>query len=91
MNTQTEFEYIGDYKMQESNCVAIAFTRITGSNPVSINGFPLAEGQTLRIEQNVGDVDRTQYNVQFTQDGVKTNECYCFRTLPLGQFQKDSL
>jgi hypothetical protein len=91
MNTQTEFEYIGDQKMQESNCIAIAFNRPTGSNPVSVNGFPLAEGQTLRIEQNVGDVDRTQYNVQFTQSGILTNECYCFRTLPLGQFQTDSL
>jgi hypothetical protein len=91
MNTQTEFEYIGDYKMQESNCIAIAFTRPTGSNPVSINGYPLAEGQTIRIEQNVGDIDRTQYNVIFTQDGVRTNECWCFRTLPLGQFEKDSL
>jgi len=91
MNTQTEFEYIGDQKMQESNCVAIAFTRILGSNPVSINGFPLGDGQTIRIEQNVGDIDRTQYNVQFTQSGIKTNECYCFRTLPLGQFNTDSL
>jgi hypothetical protein len=90
MNTQTEFEYIGDQKMQESNCVAIAFTRPTGSNAVSVNGYPLEEGQTLRIEQNVGDIDRTQYSVIFTA-GAATNECYCLRTLPLGQFQKDSL
>jgi hypothetical protein len=90
MNTQTEFEYIGDQKMQESNCIAIAFTRPTGSNPVSVNGYPLAEGQTLRIEQNVGDIDRTQYSVVFSA-GSGTNECWSFRTLPLGQFQKDSL
>jgi hypothetical protein len=90
MNTQTEFEYIGDNKMQESNCIAIAFNRATGSNPVSVNGYPLESGQTLRIEQNVGDIDRTQYNVVFSS-GAGTNECYCFRTLPLGQFQSDSL
>lgn len=90
MNTQTEFEYIGDQKMQESNCIAIAFTRPTGSNPVSVNGYPLEEGQTLRIEQNVGDIDRTQYAVQFSS-GAGTNECYCFRTLPLGKFNTDSL
>lgn len=90
MNTQTEFEYIGDQKMQESNCIAIAFTRPTGSNPVSVNGYPLEEGQTLRIEQNVGDTDRTQYAVQFSA-GAGTNECYCFRTLPLGKFNTDSL
>lgn len=90
MNTQTEFEYIGDQKMQESNCIAIAFTRPTGSNPVSVNGYPLEAGQTLRIEQNVGDIDRTQYAVQFSA-GAGTNECYCFRTLPLGKFNTDSL
>jgi hypothetical protein len=90
MNTQTEFEYIGDQKMQESNCIAIAFTRPTGSNPVSVNGYPLEEGQTLRIEQNVGDIDRTQYAVQFSA-GAGPNECYCFRTLPLGKFNPDSL
>lgn len=88
MDTTTEFEYIGDYKMQESNCIAIAFTRPTGSNAVAVNGYPLAEGQTLRIEQNVGDIDRTQYNIVFTDTG-STNELYCFRTVPQSKFKAD--
>lgn len=88
MDTTTQFEYIGDYKMQESNCIAIAFTRPTGSNAVSVNGYPLAEGQTLRIEQNVGDIDRTQYSCVFTNTGA-TNELYVFRTVPLGKFKND--
>lgn len=49
MNTQTEFIYIGDQKTQESNCIAIAFTRTTGSNAFSVNGYPVADGQTIRI------------------------------------------
>lgn len=89
MNTQTEFIYIGDQKMQESNCIAIAFTRPTGSNAFQVNGYPVADGQTIRIEQNVGDIDRTQYNINFTSS-ASTNECYCFRTMPLGEFQKDN-
>jgi hypothetical protein len=88
MNTTTEFEYIGAQKMQESNCIAIAFTRPSGSNDVSINGYPLAEGQTLRIEQNVGDIDRTQYSIVFTSSG-STNELYCFRTVPQGHFKEN--
>jgi hypothetical protein len=88
MDTTTEFEYIGGQKMQESNCIAIAFTRTTGSNPVSVNGYPLAEGQTLRIEQNVGDIDRTQYSCVFTDSG-NGNELYCFRTVPLGRFKEN--
>lgn len=88
MNTTTEFEYIGSQKMQESNCIAIAFTRPTGSNPVSINGYPLAEGQTLSIEQNVGDFDRTQYSCVFTNSGFG-NELYCFRTVPQGHFKEN--
>lgn len=90
MNTQTEFIYIGAQKMQESNCIGIAFTRATGSNAFTVNGYPLEDGQTLRIEQNVGDIDRTQYSIVFTSSST-TNECHCFRTIPLGQFQKDSL
>ena len=88
MDTTTEFEYIGDQKMQESNCIAISFTRPAKTNEVSINGYPLAEGQTLSIEQNVGDIDRTQYSCVFTDIG-KGNELYCFRTVPLGRFKEN--
>lgn len=87
MNTNTLFEYVGDYKMQESNCIAIAFFRPTTSNPVSVNGLPLEAGQTLRIEQNVGDIDRSQYEIIFT-DGASTNECYVMRTVPLERYRK---
>ena len=61
MNTQTEFEYIGDQKMQESNCIGIAFTRPTGSNPVSINGYPLEDewgGKTALTDGDYPEVER---------------------------------
>ena len=87
MNTNTLFEYVGDYKMQESDCIAIAFFRPTTSNPVSVNGLPLEAGQTLRIEQNVGDIDRTQYEIIFST-GTATNECYVMRTVSLEHYRK---
>ena len=80
MNTQTLFEFVGDAKMQTSDCIAIAFRRKAGTNPVTVNGYPLEENETLRIAQNVGDVDRTQYQIAF-QTGTGSNELYVFRTI----------
>ena len=82
MNTTTEIQYVGESLMITSDCIAIAFNRPTGSNPVNVNGYPLSEGQTLRISQNVGDIDRTQYQVSFGT-GTGSNECYVFKTLIL--------
>jgi hypothetical protein len=80
MNTTTEIQYVGEATMITSDCIAIAFKRPTGSNPVNINGYALADGETLTISQNVGDVDRTQYQIYFGS-GAGDNECYVFRTL----------
>ena len=80
MNTTTEIQYVGEATMLTSDCIAIAFNRPVGSNPVNINGYPFSEGQTLRISQNVGDIDRTQYQISFGA-GSGANECYAFRTL----------
>jgi hypothetical protein len=81
MDTTTLFEFVGEGKMQESNCIAIAFRRpTTGGNPVFINGYPLEAGQTFRVAQNVGDIDRTQYQITFGA-GSDDDICYVFRTL----------
>ena len=80
MNTQTLFEFVGEGKMLTSDCIAIAFRRKAGTNAVSINGYPLEENETLRIAQNVGDVDRSQYQVSFTS-ADNTGELYVFRTI----------
>lgn len=81
MDTTTLVEFVGEQKMQESNCIAIAFRRpATGSNPVYVNGYPLEAGQTLRIGQNVGDIDRTQYQITFGAGG-DDDILWVFRTL----------
>lgn len=86
MNTITETQYVGEATMITSDCIAIAFNRPTGSNPVNVNGYPLQEGQTFRVSQNVGDIDRTQYQIYFGT-GTGSNECYVFRTLILEGYQ----
>jgi hypothetical protein len=81
MNTTTDCQAVGDSQMITSDCVAIAFKRPTGSNPVNVIGYQLAEGETLTISQNVGDIDRTQYDVRITETVVGASLCYVFRTL----------
>jgi len=80
MNTTTDCQTLGESMMITSDCIAIAFKRPTGSNPVNVIGYPLAEGETLTISQNVGDIDRTQYRVDFGS-GAGDNTCHVFRTL----------
>jgi hypothetical protein len=86
MNTITETMYVGEATMITSDCIAIAFNRPIGSNPVNVNGYPLQEGQTLRISQNTGDIDRSQYQIYFGT-GTGADECYVFRTLILDGYQ----
>jgi hypothetical protein len=86
MNTTTEIQAVGEATMITSDCIAIAFKRPTGTNPVNVSGYPLADGETLTISQNVGDIDRTQYQIYFGS-GAGIDECYVFRTLIIDSYQ----
>lgn len=80
MNTEVIFDYVAIPKMVTSDCIAIAFFRPTSATQnVSINGLPLEAGQTLYIEQNVGDIDRTQYQVTFP--GASSGILHVMRTV----------
>ncbi len=79
MNTTTDCQTLGENTTITSDCLAIAFNRPVGSAAVNVIGYDLAAGETLTISQNVGDIDRTQYNVNFSGAGTKT--CHVFRTL----------
>lgn len=65
----------------DSYCISIAFHRPTGSNPFRVNGIPVADGDTLTINQNVGDLDITKYQIVF-QAGAGNNECYVMKIVP---------
>ena len=81
MNTTTDCQAVGESTMITSDCVAIAFKRPTGSNPVNVIGYDLADGETLTISQNVGDIDRTQYDIRITETVAGSSLCYVFRTI----------
>ena len=83
MKTNSVTQFVGKNSMVTSDCVAIAFFRPTTSNDVSVNGVPIEAGSTLSINQTVGDMDITQYQVMFTA-GANTNELYVIRTLIVG-------
>jgi hypothetical protein len=85
MRTTTESLFYAKPQVVEGGgCYAIAFFRPSTSNPVSVNGVPIEAGQTLSIEQNVGDEDWSRYDVVF-YSGAATNELYVLRTVVLKQ------
>jgi hypothetical protein len=81
MKTYTDIQYYGKNDTIESFCISVAFFRPTGSNNVFINGLPIEAGQTFTINQNVGDIDTSQYQIVF-QGTLGTNELYVVRVVP---------
>ena len=87
INIINETQFVGDNKIVKADCFAITFKRILGSNPVSINGYPLADGESITFAQTENHVDRTQYNVVFS--GAGTNQLFVFKTIPVDNYFKD--
>ena len=81
MKTYTDIQYYGKNDTIESFCISVEFFRPTGSNNVFINGLPIEAGQTFTINQNVGDIDTSQYQIVF-QGTLGTNELYVVRVVP---------
>ena len=79
--TRTITEFFGANDFIVSNCISIAFTRPTGANPVYVNGMPIGDGQTFTINQNVGEMDVTNYEIVFGA-GAGSNELYVVRVVP---------
>jgi len=83
MKTTTQSIYVGRSQVVEGQgCYSISFFRPTTSNPVRVNGVPLEAGQTMSINQNVGDADCSSYEIVFSS-GSDTNEMYVSRIMPL--------
>jgi hypothetical protein len=80
--TRTLTEFIGANDFIVSNCISIAFTRPTGTNPVYVNGMPIGDGQTFTINQNVGEIDTTRYEIVFGT-GAGDNELYVVKVIPM--------
>ena len=81
--TYTISEFYGKNDFIVSNCISIAFMRPSSTNPVYVNGVPIPEGQTLSINQNVGEIDTSKYEIVFQNTGA-SNELYVIRVMPEG-------
>lgn len=80
--TRTEIlSYATPQQIEADGCFAITFYRPTGSNPVMVNGYPLQEGQSLQIQQNVGDQDYTTYDIVF-YTGTGENDITIIKIMP---------
>jgi hypothetical protein len=76
--------------IEADGCYSIAFFRPTAGNnsqataPVQINGVPIEAGQTLTIEQNVGDTDTSSYEIVFyNAGGGQVNEMFVIKIVPV--------
>jgi hypothetical protein len=85
MNTKSDIQTVAKSQTVASDCFAIAFHRPTGSAAFTVNGFPVPDGGTYTIGQNVGDVDRTDYEIVFAAVGVR--ECVVTRIKPVNDGQ----
>ena len=88
--TRTQVLFYGKSTYVEADgCYSIAFFRPTTNSDiavtsnVSVAGVPLEAGQTLTIEQNVGDQDFTSYEITFYGDNTTANELYVIKVMPI--------
>ncbi len=80
--TRTEvLSYARPQQIEAGGCFAITFIRPQGSNPVMVNGYLLADGQSLQIQQNVGDTDQSTYDVVFYA-GAGSNDLTIIKIMP---------
>ena len=63
-----------------SDCNTINFVNL-GVNTVLINGFPLTQGQQLTIEGNYMEIDKTQYQIEFSTSISTDNNLAVLRKL----------
>lgn len=64
MNYKTEFTQYTTNNQIQSNCNSITFIN-TGTINVQVNQFELSPSAQLTIGGNVGEIDRTIYNINF--------------------------
>ena len=73
--------YARPQQIEADGGFAITFIRPTGANPVMVNGYLLADGQALQIQQNVGDTDQSSYDIVF-YTGAGANDLTVIKIMP---------
>lgn len=90
--TRTQVLFYGRSTFVEGDgCYSIAFFRPTTNDDIAVtsnvkvSGVPIEAGQTLSIEQNVGDRDFTSYEITFYPDNSipTANELFVIKVMPV--------
>lgn len=82
--TQPAIYITKSQKIDAGGCTSINFRRpTTGGNDVSVHGVPLAAGESISFNQNVGDQDFTFYEIVFTSSGGE-NGLFCTKIMNIG-------
>ena len=88
--TRTQVLFYGrSTNVEADGCYSIAFFRPTASSniavtsKVNVGGVPIEAGQTLTIEQNVGDQDFTSYDIVFYPALGSENELFVIKVMPV--------
>jgi len=74
-------EFVGQYKIVRSDCMAIDFYAPDGSNGFTVNSVSVPAGANYSISAADGFIDVTQYNINFAVDGDVGNQCIVTRTI----------
>jgi len=68
---RTEVEQVRKAATYESNCNAYTLIRKPNTAPVSVNGYPLEEGESKTYGGNIGDLYVQGLKVEFGSPGDK--------------------
>jgi len=81
--TRTEvLSYARPQQIEADGCFAITFIRPLNSDPVMVNSYSLEDGQSLQIQQNVGDTDQSTYDIVFGDPTSNSNIIIVIKIMP---------
>lgn len=77
-NIQRETLQIVKSQRLTANCRSIAFLRLAGSDPATVDGFPLQDGVSMEFSLFPGETDIHSYRIVF-ENGVNPKMIYVFK------------
>ena len=82
--TRTEnIAYGKSQQVTADGCYAISFFRPSSAPAVQVEGIDIEAGQTLSIQQNVGDEDHSSYQLTFANNQDNTNLLHVIKIMPI--------
>lgn len=68
---RVDIQQINQSRVYETNCNAYTLIRKPGTAEVTVNGYPLSEGEAYEFGGNIGDFYDKSISVTFAASGTK--------------------